>query len=290
MATARAKYEMPDALDEPLRVPEYPARPLPEIDDRLVAPGSGYEIFDGVIAFVPPALPPHAERHSKVAWLVEGHAAAEFKVACDMLTRTSEIDDIAPDVSVFPIAVNPETGGRQLEQLVFEVVGADTMKRTGRRAAKLSKRGVRRIVAIDVDKEIAYEWSAERRGWLELEPEAEIIDPSLGAPLPVRAMLGDAKVDDDVARALLYKRNQVLVANRTEAFTEGRSQGLEEGLGSGRIQGFAHALLGIFLACGIPISDEQRSRILDERDPEQLKRWIARAAGCNSFASVIGEA
>ena len=105
-------------LPNPLRVePE-----LPPVDERLVVPGTRHEIYDGELVYVPPADPPHAIQHSKVSALVEAHAKPEFHVASDMLTRTSRTSDVAPDVSVFPRAPHPETGGRQLEHLAFEVV------------------------------------------------------------------------------------------------------------------------------------------------------------------------
>ena len=58
---------------------------LPAVDERLVAPDCGYEIDDGKLVPVPPALEPHADRHAKLAALLEAHAAADFNVALDML-------------------------------------------------------------------------------------------------------------------------------------------------------------------------------------------------------------
>lgn len=51
---------------------------------------------------VSPADEPHGTRRSKISALLEAHAREDFEVASDMLTRTSEFDDMAPDVSVFP--------------------------------------------------------------------------------------------------------------------------------------------------------------------------------------------
>ncbi len=50
-----------------------PSAELPAVDERLVAPGSGYEILDGIVVPVPPALPPHATRQSKIASLFEAY-------------------------------------------------------------------------------------------------------------------------------------------------------------------------------------------------------------------------
>jgi len=84
---------------------------LPPVDARLVAPESRYEIQDGRVRYVAPADEPHGTRHSIVQALIEAHAADAYAVACDMLTRTSKTDDMAPDVSVFPRERDPKTGG-----------------------------------------------------------------------------------------------------------------------------------------------------------------------------------
>src|SRR4051812_11606832 len=121
---------------------------LPDVDERLVAPETRYEIHDGELVHMPPAGEAHGTRHSKVQTLVEIHTGPAFDVACDMLTRTSETTDLAPDVSVFPRARDPVTGGRQIEQLAFEVVSTESLGHAGRKAAKLLARGVRRVFAI----------------------------------------------------------------------------------------------------------------------------------------------
>ena len=90
---------------------------LPAPDTRLVAPESRYEIHDGQVAYCLPADQAHGSRHSKVQAVLEAYVADDFDVACDMLTRTSVLDDMAPDASVYPSAPDPVTGGRQLEQL-----------------------------------------------------------------------------------------------------------------------------------------------------------------------------
>lgn len=87
-----------------------------------------------------------------------------FDVASDMLTRLTETDDAAPDVSVFPVARDEATGGRQIEQLAFEVLSTEPLVDSGRKAAKLVARGVRRVIAIDVERRRAFEWSRELEG------------------------------------------------------------------------------------------------------------------------------
>jgi Uma2 family endonuclease len=88
------------------------------VDERLVAPESRFEIWDGRVEYVAPADEPHGTRHSKISALLEAHVGSDYEVASDMLTRTSAVDDIVPDASVFPLARDPETGQRQLEELL----------------------------------------------------------------------------------------------------------------------------------------------------------------------------
>jgi hypothetical protein len=149
---------------------------LPDIDERLVAPETPYEIMDGMVVQVSPSDDPHGIRHSQILALIEAHVGPEFQVACDMLTRTSKLDDIAPDASVFPVARHPKTGGRQLEQLAFEVVSTGSLGYAGRKAAKLVARGVRRVFAIDVEHSRLLEWSRSLDDWSEVET-ASIEDP-----------------------------------------------------------------------------------------------------------------
>lgn len=256
-----------------------PTPELPPIDERLVAPGSRYEIYDGELAYVPPADPPHGTRHSTLSALVEAHAGADFEVASDLLTRTSETSDVAPDVSIYPDAADPVTGGRQLEHLAFEVVSTQRLSRASRKAAKLVERGVRRVFAIDVEHERALEWSASRQDWVELDPGGEIIDRALAAPLPIAAMLSSASADGAVARALIRKRTPEIQAMRAED----RAEGLAEGM----LRGRAEALLVLLAARGVAIGRADRDRILGETDIERLDRWIARAIRCTDIAELF---
>jgi hypothetical protein len=120
------------------------------VDARLVAPESRYVIEDGRVRYVAPADEPHGTRHSKLSALLEAHAGDAYDVAVDMLTRTSETDDIAPDVSVFPGERDPDTGGRRLEELAFQVASTQTLGDAAKTARKLRGRGVRRVFVVDV--------------------------------------------------------------------------------------------------------------------------------------------
>jgi hypothetical protein len=203
------------------------------------------------------------------------HAAEDFDVASDMLTRTSETNDFAADVSVFPCAPDPETGGRQLEQLAFEVVSTESLGHAAAKAAKLVARGVRRVFAIDVRRARALEWSTSPASWSLLDPGTHIEDPALAAPLPVNALLHAAKADDAVARALIVKRNPEIATHTLQARTEGKQEGIAE------------SLLAFLSARGVALAVADRARILGERDPAMLNRWVVRAATCDTAASLF---
>jgi hypothetical protein len=247
-------------------------RELPELDDRLVEPGTPFEMLDGELVRVPPADDPHALREGQVCVLVGTHLAAPYSVAAELLTRTSRVDDIAPDVSVLP-PNDPVTGRRRLQEIVFEVVSTQTMRNAARKAAKLAARGVRRVFAIDVERSRALEWSAALGTWSVLDRAGRITDPVFAVPLPVELLVQQARTDDAVARALIGKRNAVL--------EELRAEGLAEGL--------AAAVAGVLAARGIALEAEDRARILGERDRARLERWIARAATCSAAAELLGE-
>jgi Uma2 family endonuclease len=268
---------------------------LPDLDDRLVTPETRFEILDGELVYVPPADSPHGTRHVQLAAVIEAHTGPAFEVAADMLTRTSRRDDFAPDVSVYPAAPSPQTGRRQLEQLAFEIVSTQSLRHAGRKAAKLAARGVRRVFAIDVERSRALEWSTAASAWRELDPAGHIADPALEVPLPIDAVIHAAKADDAVARALVARRNPVIEAVRAqdrregkaEGRTEGKAEGRTEGKAEGRTEGKAEALLAVLAARGIALDRAMRDRILGERDPLRLDRWIARAATAATIADVL---
>ena len=244
---------------------------LPAIDDRLVEPDTRYEMYDGELVYVSPADPPHGERHLQLAALIEAHTGFAFEAAADLLTRTSRVDDVAPDVSVYPDAPDPRTGGRQLEQLAFEIISTQSLGRATTKAVKLTARGVRRVFAIDVERSRVLEWSTDRGTWHELDAADHIADPALEVPLPIEAMVHAAKADDAVARALVARHNPVIEAVRAE----------------GEIHGQIKALIAFLAARDIDLDGAARERILRERDPQQLDRWIVRAATSATIAEIL---
>jgi Uma2 family endonuclease len=258
---------------------------LPPVDAHIVAEGSGYEIIEGRLVAVPPAHEPHGERHSKLNALLEAFVGDAHNVACDMLTRVSEASDIAPDASVYPIARDPETGRRQLEVLAFQVVATETLARAAEKAALLAGRGVRRVFAVDVERQRALEWSSETGSWQVLPDAGTIEDEVFVAPLPVHALVKASKADNAIAAALLAKRNPVLLAAQAES----RSEGLEEGRARGLEEGARCGLLAVLHARGLPITAAEQARIEACRDLDALTRWTARAVHAASVDEVLGD-
>jgi len=242
---------------------------LPDIDDRLVAPETPYEILDGELIYVAPSDEPHGFRHADLCAVIGAHRGAGFRVACDLLTRTSKTNDFAPDVSVYPSARDPRTGRRQLEHLAFEVVSTQSLGHAGRKAGKLIARGVRRVFAIDVERERVLEWSVELAGWSVLDPDAVIADVAFAVPLPISALLTTDPADDAVARALVARHHPVIEESRAHDR--------------------ADAILAVLAARGIAVPAADRARILAEPDRDRLTRWLARAATCARLADVLSE-
>ncbi|TMQ23528.1 MAG: Uma2 family endonuclease [Deltaproteobacteria bacterium] len=248
---------------------------LPDIDDHLVEPGTRYEMLDGKVVYVPPSDAPHGERQFELCALVAAHTGSEVKGASDLLTRTSKRDDVAPDVSVYPGARDPNTGRRQLAQIAFEVVSTQSLGDAGKKAASLISRGVRRVFAIDVERARVLEWSAALGTWSMLDAAATIADPALAVPLPIETLIREGKTDDAVMRALAAKHNPVLETIKASSRAEG--------IGRGK----AEAVVAVLEARGVPLDPAARDRILGEQDLARLERWIVRAIACASAAELL---
>jgi hypothetical protein len=256
-------------------------RPLPPVDVRLVAPETRYEIIDGELTYVSPADPPHASRHSKISAILEACVAPGYDVTSDMLTRTSELGDMAPDASIYPLAPDPETGGRQIERLAFEVVSTERIGAAERKAERLAERGVGRVFAVDVVRQRVLEWHSGTAGWGVLPGDGVIVDPALACPLVVGDLLA-ASVEDAMARALLAKDNPIL----TDALRGRHAEGVEAGREEGRREGRIEALLLILAARGLAASADQQ-RTIAIADPTQLDGWLVRAGSCGSVDELL---
>ena len=84
------------------------------VDERIVAPESRAEIVQGALHFAPPADEPRAVPHADLTYVLRAHVLQGYRVAVDMLTRTSKESDFAPDASIYFEQRDPSTGGRTL--------------------------------------------------------------------------------------------------------------------------------------------------------------------------------
>jgi len=122
----------------------------PPVDARLVEPETHTQMVDGVRVETMGANPPHALAHTEVTHVFRGCLAPGFAAAVDMLSRLNANTDLAPDVSVFPAAPDPVTGGRQLEQITFEVCDSEDTAHVTDKARRFVSRGVRRVFYVHV--------------------------------------------------------------------------------------------------------------------------------------------
>jgi hypothetical protein len=70
---------------------------------------------------------------------------------------------------------------------------------------------------------------------------------------------------------------------------QGRAEGRSEGRAEGRTEEAARALLTVLRVRGIAVPDVLRERILAQKDPERLERWLERAAVASSVTAIIDE-
>jgi flagellar biosynthesis/type III secretory pathway protein FliH len=75
----------------------------------------------------------------------------------------------------------------------------------------------------------------------------------------------------------------------TKGLTEGLTKGLTEGLSKGRTEATALNVLTVLRVRGIEVPDVVRERILAQKDPERLERWLEKAIVATSVAAVLDE-
>ena len=100
-------------------------------DDRLARPEFGEfgeEVIDGVRIECSPAPAEHADPQCRLAAVASICLAEGYIASTELLTRTEAESDFATDVCVRKAGVDPETGGRYLEELSFEVAHTQTLE------------------------------------------------------------------------------------------------------------------------------------------------------------------
>ncbi len=220
----RRAYRAPSPSDETLAV-----------DDYLVEPETRWEVIDGQRVYAAPAGAPHGDRHFKLDYVLAAHLVTGYVGSTDLLTRWDDDNNYATDTSVRRDGVDPTTGRRYLEELAFEVANTQRRHELERRARTLVGRGVRRVFAVFVKAGEVAEWSRADSTFVPLALDAYIEDACLARPVLVRAVLDAAAADNEVARALIARRNPVIEEYREQGFREGRQRGAEEATRKERI-------------------------------------------------------
>jgi hypothetical protein len=86
-----------------------------------------------------------------------------------------------------------------------------------------------------------------------------------------------------IARALINKRNPVIVKARAVS----RKRGLNQGRREGKIEGEIGALLQVLQSRGIHVDDAALATITAERDAGCLDRWLKHVATCEHVADLL---
>jgi hypothetical protein len=68
-----------------------------------------------------------------------------------------------------------------------------------------------------------------------------------------------------------------------------RDEGRDEGRREGRAEEAARAVLTVLRVRGVAVPDAARERVLAEKDPSLLERWLERAAVAAAVAEVIDD-
>jgi hypothetical protein len=247
---------------------------FPPVDEHVVRPETREEMVRGERIFAQPALEQHGDQHFRLDFVLGGHVSLGYVGSTDLLTHVLHGSDFASDTCIRLDGEDPATGDRFLEEVAFEVVHEQPVKKVNERAEDWSRRGVRRIFGIFVKKGTVEEWLPRAKKWRALDLGGVISDPCLVRPLSVKGLLDAAIAKDEVARALEAQDNPAILAMK--AASERRA--------------VAAAVLTVLTARGLEVPPRVRAAVEASEDLAQLRRWLARAATAASPDDVLDEA
>jgi hypothetical protein len=251
---------------------------MPRLDEHLVLDGTREEVLRGERLIAAPALPPHADPHARLDYLITAAAAAGYVTSSDLLTRAGPGSEFATDTSVRREGIDPATDTRYLEELAFEVVSTQSLREITKRAEDLSNRGVRRLIAVFVKKGEVAEWSASTNAWIPLPLDSKLADPVLARPVLIRALFDAGVADNEVIDSLAAKGNPRLAQRESAKHQEG----LEVGRREGRREGLQHAIEALCDVLDIAVGSAEMTQLqaLDAAGLESLlgaikadRRW-----------------
>ncbi|MBK9266715.1 MAG: hypothetical protein IPM54_43885 [Polyangiaceae bacterium] len=254
---------------------------FPPVDEHIVVPEvSQVELIDGREVIDVGSLPPHADAQALTGFLLAAHVLREYVVATELLTRSAVDSDFATDVCIRKRGIDPETGSRYLEELSFEIVNEQSMSDVTGKAKNLARRGVRRIFAIFVKTGELREWSKTSGELVRLDMNGMFDDPVFVRPIAVKALVDStlAEAENEVAKALIAKKNPEIVKLQQDAEQHGHKKGLDEGhkkgLDEGHKKGLRWTLRSLLQQRFGDVPASVGSRI-DLATTEQLERWTS---------------
>ncbi|MBK9266711.1 MAG: hypothetical protein IPM54_43865 [Polyangiaceae bacterium] len=246
--------------------------PFPPVDEHIVVPEvSRVELIDGREVIDVGSLPPHADAQALTGFLLAAHVLRDYVVATELLTRSSVDSDFATDVCIRKRGIDPATGSRYLEELSFEIVNEQSMSDVTGKAKNLARRGVRRIFAIFVKSGEIREWSKTSGELVRLDMNAMFDDPVFVRPIAVKALVDStlAEAENEVAKALIAKKNPEIVKLQQDAEQHGHKQGHKQGLDVGR------NMLRSLLRQRFGALSASAGRRIDMATAEQLEFWTS---------------
>ena len=202
-------------------------------------------MLDGRVMEVVPAEAPHADKQCDLVYVLRAHVAPGYVASTELLTRVSKKSNFATDACIRRDGLDAK-GHRYLEELSFEVQHTQSEASLAKRAHYLLERGVRRVIAIEVnmaDKGRVQagpvkEWVPASQGgrghWRRFADDERFEDRCLQRAVKVAALMDAIEADNAVARALMARQNPAILDMRQQSFDEGHEQGFDKG----REQGF----------------------------------------------------
>jgi hypothetical protein len=120
-----------------------------------------------------------------------------------------------------------------------------------------------------------------------------------GATIAAAVLPAIRELDNDRAKFyydLVYNSLNEAARRAMEAIMKGyqyqsdfAKKYVAEGLAEGETREAARSLLAVLRARGIAVPDVVRQRIVDQKDPERLRRWLDRAVVADSLAAILDE-
>jgi hypothetical protein len=250
---------------------------FPPIDEHVVRPETREEMVRGVRVYAQPALEPHADEHFRLDFVLGGHVSLGYVGSTDLITHVLHGSDFASDTCIRRRGEDPTTGGRYLEELAFEVVHEQPLKKVTERAEDWSRRGVRRVFAIFVKKGTVEEFLPSTKKWRLLDLGGVISDPCIVRALSVKGLLDAAVAESEVARALEAKDNPAILSMK--AASEERGERREA----------VAAVLTVLASRGLDVPARVRAALEGSDDLAELRRWLARAVTAASADDVLDD-